>query len=308
MASLTVAALLVAGSACASSSRRTAGSPTTTTALPAPTTSAAPGTTAAPTTTRADGIPQPAHVVVVIEENHAESEVIGRAGAPYLNSLASQGALFTQSFATNHPSQPNYLTLLSGSSQGVTDDSCPPPGSPYAAPNLAAALIAAGRTFVGYSEDLPAAGSTICSDGDYARKHNPWVDFSNVPSASNQSFSAFPTSDYARLPTVSFVVPNLQHDMHDGTVQQADTWLAQNLGGYVRWARTHDSLLVVTWDEDDESASNHIPTIFVGPMVRRGPDDTHITHLAVLATLEAMYGLPPSAGAARAAPITTSWR
>jgi phosphatidylinositol-3-phosphatase len=128
-----------------------------------------------------------------------------------------------------------------------------------------------------------------------------------VPSASNQTFSAFPTSDYAKLPTVSFVVPNLQHDMHDGTVQQADTWLAQNLGGYVRWAQTHDSLLVVTWDEDDESASNHIPTIFVGPMVRRGPDDTHITHLDVLATIEAMYGLPPSSGAARATPITTSW-
>src|SRR5437762_124224 len=107
--------------------------------------------------------PKPDHVVIVIEENHSYSQIIGSASAPYINSLAGQGALFTQSFAITHPSQPNYLHFFSGSAQGVTDDTCPPPGSPYAAANLGAELIAKGFTFGGYSEDLPSTGSTACS-------------------------------------------------------------------------------------------------------------------------------------------------
>src|SRR5436305_75805 len=73
----------------------------------------------------AGGVPRPDHVVVVIEENHSYSEIIGSAAAPYINGLANQGALFTASYAVEHPSQPNYLDLFSGGNQGVTDDSCP---------------------------------------------------------------------------------------------------------------------------------------------------------------------------------------
>src|SRR5437773_1055692 len=138
-------------------------------------------------------------------------EIIGSASAPYINSLAGQGALFTQSFAVTHPSQPNYLHLFSGSAQGVTDDTCPPPGSPYAAANLGGELIAKGFSFGGYSEDLPATGSTACSSGTsngYQRKHNPWVDFTSVPSSDNMPWTSFPaSSSYSSLPTVSIVVP-----------------------------------------------------------------------------------------------------
>jgi acid phosphatase len=94
-------------------------------------------------------IPTPDHVVIVIEENHSYSEIIGSSSAPYINSLASQGALMTQSFAVEHPSQPNYLDLFSGSNQGVTNDNTPPPGSSYSTANLGQELIAAGRTFGG---------------------------------------------------------------------------------------------------------------------------------------------------------------
>lgn len=73
----------------------------------------------------ANGVPRPDHVVIVIEENHSYSEIIGSPAAPYINSLAAQGALFTQSYAITHPSQPNYLDLFSGFNQGVTNDSCP---------------------------------------------------------------------------------------------------------------------------------------------------------------------------------------
>src|SRR5205823_12110424 len=101
-------------------------------------------------------MPMPDHVVVVIEENSAYNEIIGSSAAPYINSLAQQGALMTDSFAITHPSQPNYLDLFSGSNQNVTDDTVPPPGSPYSTPNLASELIGASLTFGGYSEDLPS--------------------------------------------------------------------------------------------------------------------------------------------------------
>ncbi len=179
---------------------------------------------AVPTVGKVSSLPTPDHVVVVLEENHSYNEIIGSPNAPYINSLAAAGALFTNSHGVTHPSQPNYLYLYSGSAQGTTDDACPPPGSPYSTANLGQELIAAGLTFAGYSEDLPTVGSTVCRSGQYYRKHNPWVNFSNVPTISNQPFMGFP-SDYAALPKLSFVVPNQDHDMHDGTIAQADTWL-----------------------------------------------------------------------------------
>src|SRR5205807_5966884 len=97
------------------------------------------------------GITPPDHVVIVIEENHSFSSIIGSSQAPFINSLARQGALFTQSFAVGHPSEPNYLELFSGSNQGVTDDSCP---HTFSVENLASELTAAGLTFTGFSEDL----------------------------------------------------------------------------------------------------------------------------------------------------------
>jgi hypothetical protein len=250
------------------------------------------------------------HIVVVIEENHADSSIIGSVDAPYINSLAKGGALFTESYAVTHPSLPNYVALFSGSTQGVTDNACPPRGAPLATANIGQELIEAGQTFIGYSEDLPAVGSTVCSNGGssgYQRKHNPWSYFSNVPAASNQAFSAFP-SDFANLPSLAFVVPNQIHDMHDGTVLQADSWLHDHLDAYARWAVTHNSLLIITFDEDDGSADNHIATIFFGARIAVGIYRTHIDHYDLLRTLEDLRGLASHAGkAAVATAIEDCW-
>jgi hypothetical protein len=225
--------------------------------------------------------------------------------APYINSLASQGALFTNSFAIEHPSEPNYLDLFSGSNQGVTDDSCP---HTFSANNLGNELRTAGLSYDSYSESLPSDGSTACTSGNYARKHNPSVNFSDLPASTNLRFSDFPTSaDYASLPTVSFVDPNLQDDMHDGTIQQGDTWLQDNMDSYAQWAKTHNSLLIVTWDEDDGSASNQIPTLFVGANLTAGSYGEQINHFSVLRTLEDAYGLGHLGSSASATPITDVW-
>lgn len=252
----------------------------------------------------ATGLPRPDHVVVVVMENHAYSDIVGRRSAPYLNGLAAQGASFTQSFAVAHPSEPNYLALFSGSVQGVTDDSCP---HTFSGANLGRELIAAGKSFAGYSESMPSDGYTGCSSGTYARKHNPWVNFTNVAPSSNLTFSRFP-ADYARLPTVSFVIPNLCDDMHNCPVATGDTWLRDNIDGYARWARSNKSLLVVTWDEDDNGHDNRIPTIVVGDGVKTGSFSEKINHYDVLRTIEDMYGVPRAGASASATPITDIWR
>jgi len=250
-------------------------------------------------------VPRPDHVVVVIFENHQQPQVIGSPSAPYVNSLAQGGANFTQSFAVTHPSQPNYIALFSGGLQGVSNDSCP---HPLGVTNLGRQLLDAGLTFAGYSEGLPSAGFTGCTSGRYARKHAPWVNFTDLPAAAtNLPFTAFPT-DFARLPTVSFVIPDLCNDMHDCPVSTGDTWLRTNLKGYADWATTHDSLLVVDFDEDDFTSTNRIPTVFYGQPVRAGAYAEHITHYSVLRTVEDMYGLAHLGSAGSATTISDCWR
>ena len=252
----------------------------------------------------ATGVPVPAHVVIVVEENHGYSQIIGSPQAPYINTLASEGALFVNSFAMTHPSEPNYLDLFSGSNQGVTDDSCP---HTFSASSLESELLAKGKTFTGYSEGLPAVGSEVCTWGLYARKHAPWTDFSKDLARDNQPFSNFPTT-FSKLPTVSWVIPNLNDDMHNGTIQQGDSWLQRHLIAYATWARTNNSLLIVTFDEDQGTTTNHIATIFFGPMVKPGKYSEKVTHFKVLRTIEDMYGLPHLGYSASVYPITDVWQ
>ncbi|WP_245180963.1 alkaline phosphatase family protein [Streptomyces montanisoli] len=265
---------------------------------------ASPG--AAPSARAATTVPTPDHVVVVVMENHADGQIIGSSSAPYINSLKSGGAYLSSSYAVTHPSQPNYFALFSGSTQGITDDSCYSPGFTSAA-NLGSELAAAGQSFASYNESLPSQGSTVCSSGEYARKHNPWFGFTNVPTSTAHTFKQFPT-DYTRLPKVSFVIPNLCDDMHDCSVSKGDTWLKDNLGPYAAWARTHNSLLVLTFDEDDSHSGNRIPTLFYGQPVTVGSSSsTRYTHYSVLRTLEDMYGTGHAGRSADAADITGIW-
>jgi hypothetical protein len=238
-----------------------------------------------------------------MEENHSFNDIIGSASAPYLNSLAAQGALFTDSFAVTHPSQPNYVALFSGSTQGLTSDACP---HTFTVNNLGNQLRTAGLSFTGYSESMPSDGFTGCTSGEYARKHSPWVNFSDLPASTNLRFADFPT-DFSTLPAVSFVIPNLLDDMHDGTVQQGDTWLRTHMDAYAQWAKANNSLLIVTWDEDDNSQNNQIPTLFVGAHVTPGDYAEPITHYTVLRTLEDAYGLAHLGNAASATTITDVW-
>lgn len=270
--------------------------------------------TAQPSSGKGDALPRPDKVVMVIEENRAFSRVIGSGAAPYLDSLAARGALLTQSFAVTHPSQPNYLALFSGSTQGVTDNTCP---QRFTGVNLGSALIRAGYGFGIYSEGMPSVGYIGCAAGDYVRKHNPAVNWQgvNIPPEANMPFTSFPTGllpDFSKLPTLSIVVPDQSNDMHDGvapqTIVRGDAWLKTHLDAYVNWAMKNNSLLIVTFDEDDGSEANRIATVLVGPMVRPGRYAQRIDHYGLLRTLLDLYGLKPFGKAVDAAPLREVWR
>jgi hypothetical protein len=229
--------------------------------------------------------------------------VVGTAAAPYLNSLAARGANMTQSFGVTHPSQPNYIALFSGDQHGVTSNDCRDLGGTE---NLGSQLRAAGLTFTGFSESLPQPGFTGCESGQYERKHAPWVSFGNLPAEVNQPFTAFPT-DYTQLPTVSFVTPNMCNDMHDCPVATGDAWLKTHFARYADWATTHNSLLVVTFDENDGGTVNQIATVLVGANVRPGLNPERMDHYTLLRTLEDAYGLAPLGRATTATPLQSVW-
>ena len=114
-------------------------------------------------------------------------------------------------------------------------------------------------------------------------------------------------ADFAALPTVAVVIPDMCHDMHDCPVADGDSWARDHLSGYVDWARTHNSLLLVTFDEDDGTGANHVPTVLVGPMVRPGDSPARVDHYTLPRTVEDAYGLPPLGLAASTSALTGVW-
>jgi hypothetical protein len=232
-------------------------------------------------------VPAYDHIVIVMMENHDYGEIIGNTNAPYINSLAAGGALLSNYTALSHPSEPNYLGLYAGSTFGVTDDNFHNEPDP----TLDTILQTAGKTFAGYVEH-PNASSD----------HNPWESFPEGVTV-ERDFSTFPFGNYASLPNVSFVIPSLDDDMHNGTIQQGDTWLKTNLDSYAQWAKANNSLLIVQWDEGDASPTNQVASILYGAHVVPGNYNAVYNHYNMLSTILAAFNLTGPNNAATASPI-----
>ncbi|MCW3474787.1 Hint domain-containing protein [Limobrevibacterium gyesilva] len=234
-------------------------------------------------------VPAYSHIVVVVEENHGYSQIIGdTADAPYINNtLAAGGALLSNYTALSHPSEPNYFALYAGSTFGVTDDNFHSEPDP----TLATILQGAGKSFVGYVES-----------GNSDQNHNPWEYFPEGTSV-EQPFSSFPTGNFASLPTVSFVIPTDDNNMHSGTIAQGDAWLQANINGYAQWATANNSLLVVVWDENDGSSGNQVAAILYGAHVVPGIYSQPYNHYDLLSTILAASNLTGPNNAATASPI-----
>jgi hypothetical protein len=223
-------------------------------------------------------VPTYSHIVVVVEENRNYGDIVGGGTAPYIdNTLIAGGALLTNFWAPTHPSEPDHLALYAGSTFGVTDNGV----NSFPDPTLYTSLTSAGKTFVGYAEQ------------PYSWGLEPWQNFPEGNSV-QQDFSTFPQSNFASLPTVSFVIPNLGDNMHNGTVDEGDTWLKNNLGAYAQWAANpaNNSLLVVTWDEDagEVPLPNQVAGILYGAGVVPGTYDTPYNFYNMVSTLVNGYG------------------
>ena len=289
----------------------------TNTDTPSPAQTSSPAPTATSTPTRAP-VPAFDHIFVVIEENHGYSQIIGSAGAPYINGLVAQNSLATNYFAITHPSLPNYLSLVGGDTFGITTD-CSPATCPVSAPNLSDRIEAGGRTWRGYMESMAAACGTN-SSGAYAVKHNPFVYFNDIRTNNARCASgvvpytqlAADLSSLAATPNFVWITPNLCNDMHDCSVSTGDTWLQNNLPAIFNspaWT-TQNSVLFLLFDEDNSAENNHVPAVIVGPAVKSGfQSAVRYDHYGWLHTVETAWGLPPlTIHDATATVITDVWR
>ena len=279
----------------------------TPTATERPTATPSPTLTASPSPTATPGFDHPSHVFVVILENTPVEQAIGPK-APYLAELAHRYGLATNYFGVAHPSQPNYLELFSGSTQGVTDDK----KHDITAPNLADQLEAAGLTWRLYAENYPgncdtegSASGGADGPGEYARKHNPAISFTSIAHVPARCANI---TDFSHLDPnasdVAFIVPNLCHDMHDCPTATGDAWARDVLGPIIASPAMEDGVMFITFDEAETDA-NQVATIVVTPrLVEPVSSARRYDHASLLRTIEDLYRLPCLADACDAEPMT----
>ena len=254
-------------------------------------------------------IPQAGHVFIVTEENHDYSAAIGSASMPYLNGLAQQYGLATRYYANTHPSIGNYFMLATG--QIITNDDSY--STIVTADNVVRRLVAAGKTWKSYAEDLPSVGYTGGDAGNYARKHNVFALLSDVANDTAQRKNLVPFTQFATdlangtLPHYSNIVPNLCNDAHDCPLTTADDWLRTNIAPLLAsTAFQRDGLLVIVFDEagsDNTNGGGRIAWVVVSPKARRGYQSTTLyQHQSTLRlTLDAL-GITSFPGAGATAP------
>ena len=231
-------------------------------------------------------------------ENYGYGSVIGSSSAPYVNSLLPSSAFATNYYGVSHPSLPNYLALTGGSTYGISSDctTCW-----VSARNLADNLEATGSSWKAYMESMPSP----CFIGDsypYAQKHNPFIYFNDI--RTNTSRCQAHVVPYTQLatdlgststtPNYAFITPNMCNDMHDCGVAAGDRWLQSQVPQILSSPafRVQRSLLVLTWDEDDIGAGNHVPTILLGGGIGVGARSAvAYNHYSLLHTIESARGV-----------------
>jgi phosphatidylinositol-3-phosphatase len=256
-------------------------------------------------------VPDFDHVVVVVFENKETGRVLGNPDAPTFNLYARVYARVTQYFGVAHPSLPNYLALLSGSTFGYTTDCV---DCPIDARTVADTIESSGRTWKAYAEGLPSPGFLGGFSGRYAKKHNPFAYFTPIIGDPARLAQIVPLEELradvaaGELPDFAFVVPDLCNSMHDCPVRTGDLWLRRVVGPLLKLPRT---AIFITFDEGLTSArgGGHVATLVVGTAVRRKSAFRAVTnHYGLLRTIEQAWGLPLLGHSRRARPIAGIWR
>ena len=240
------------------------------------------------------------HVVWVVMENHAYSQIIGSADAPYENKLAAQCGLAANYKAAAHPSLPNYIAMTSGGTQGVSND-LGPAAHKLEVPSIFSQAGTGGWRSL--EESMPS-NCELGNPGKYAVRHNPAAYYTNIRAdCGKQDVPLGSTPDLSA--GFTFVTPNLCNDTHDCSVKTGDAWLQGFLPKVFSSTeyKAGRTAVFLTWDEDDDSSDNHIATVVAAPAVRRGTkSSTAFTHYSLLRTTEELLGLSPLLGKAASAP------
>ena len=253
------------------------------------------------------------HVVLVVEENHSFSDVIGNSSMPYLNSLASQYALAAQYFANGHPSMPNYLMLTTGQTESFDDNF----SGTISDDNVVRELVKAGKSWKCYAESIPSAGYLGGDSGSYVRRHDPFSFLSDVQQNASQAANIVPFTQLAadlsagNLPQYSFIAPNIDDDAHNGTLAQADSWLQANIAPLLADPAFQSSgLLIITFDESEmtdlQNGGGHVATVLVGSQVKKKYQSQALyQHESTLRLILAGSGIETFPGLAASAPNMT---
>jgi len=258
------------------------------------------------------------HVFIVMEENHSYSEVIGNPAMPYLNSLASTYSSWPAYYADTHPSIGNYFMLTTG--QIITNND----GymGTVTVDNVVRELIAAGKTWKEYSDSLPYQGYDGGDTGEYSEHHNPLSYMSDVRNDPQQQQNLVPFTQLATdianhaLPNYGFIVPNLLHDAHDGTLAQADAWLQANIAPLLAspdFTTPGGGLLIIVFDESEQNdtqfGGGQVAWVAVGPDVKLGfpgrgafPPKVVLQHESTCRFMLELAGVSVFPGAAADAP------
>ena len=259
-------------------------------------------------------VPRFEHVIVVVFENKERDAVLGSTAAPTFDALARRYGQLSNYRGVSHPSLPNYLALVSGSTQGIHDDCT---DCVVNAVSLADTLAKAHRTWKTYAEGLPSPGFTGAGAGAYAKKHDPFLYFANVLRQPAWLRRVVPFTMFAgdlrakRLPSFSLVVPDLCNDMHDCDVATGDRWLAQNIAPILGSPLLARSVVFVVFDEGttDVGGGGSVAALALGPLVRPGSTYAQPTsHYGLLRTIEDAWGLPRLGNSRTTPPITGIWR
>jgi phospholipase C len=254
------------------------------------------------------------HVLVVVFENHERDQVLGSRDAPTFNALARRYATLSRYHGVAHPSLPNYLALVSGSTQGITDDctSCTMSG-----PSLADSLEKAGRTWKTYAEGLARPGFAGPASYRYAKKHDPLMYWPSIAGDPRRAARIVPFPELAtdaagnRLPDFALVVPDMCNSMHDCSVATGDAWLRTQIAPLLAKPALARSVVFVIFDEgsSDRSGGGEIAAFAAGPAVRaHARYEQPLSHYGLLRTIEDAWGLPRLGESAREQPITGIWR
>ncbi len=276
-----------------------------------PTSPSSASTSAGPSRTPATEQPAehaglPTKVLVVIEENHSFDQM--RAGMPFLASVSERYGYATQWKAITHPSEPNYLAITGGSTFGVTDDEPPSRNASKvgSSPSVFSQAMAAGKTAATYAESMGTPCALVGSY-PYAVRHNPWTYYSSERTACStydrdaSAFSAAARSN--ALPNVGFLIPDVLHDAHDGSLDAADTWLRSQLTPVLASDdfTSGKLVVVVTADEDDHHSDNRVLTSVLSPGLDHQVVGVPLTHYSLTRFIDEVLGVTPL-GQAAAAP------